>query len=140
LAHSLNGTERLEILHGQLNSDRREKFRFDWGNIVKTGLSTKDYISPTSFDFSDGKTFKMGTAAGAVSFLQINAPELTDRMLADFLSMDTSLSVTLHIKSIDQNKAIKNVKKTLSDIDKMKIDEQRKAVRSGYDMLRPDRV
>jgi hypothetical protein len=133
-ARSLTGLERLEVIHGQLHPDGMEKLRFDWKDRVKTGLSTKDYIAPTSFDFRDGRTFRMGEHYGAVSHLQILAPELTDRMLADFLDIDAPVTVTLHIKSIDQSEAIKAVKRKLSDLDAMKIAEQKKAVRAGYDM------
>jgi len=133
-AYPLNGIERLEILHKQFNSDSADKFKFEWKDIIKTGLSTKDYIAPTSFDFSDGKSFTMGGAIGAVSYLQILAPELTDRMLADFLDMDTVVAVNIHIQSIDQSEAIKMIKRKLSDLDKMRIDEQKKAVKAGYDM------
>jgi len=133
-ARSLTGTERLEVMHGQFHPDGTDKFRFDWRDIPRSGLSTKDYIAPTSFDFRDGRTFKIGEYYGAVSYLQILAPELTDRMLADFLDLDTAVTVTLHIRSIDQNEAIKTIKRKLSDLDKMKIEEQKKAVRSGYDM------
>jgi hypothetical protein len=133
-AHSLTGAERLEVMHGQFHPDGIEKFRFDWKDRVKSGLSTKDYIAPTSFDFRDGKTFRMGQHQGAASYLQILAPELTDRMLADFLDIDAPVTVTLHIQSIDQSSAIKMIKRKLSDLDKMKIEEQKKAVRAGYDM------
>lgn len=133
-ARPMNGRERLEILHGQFNPDGKEKFMFEWGDLPKTGLSTKDYIAPTSFDFRGGKTFRMGTTIGAVSFVQILAPELTDRMLADFLDLDNAITVNLHIQSIDQSQAIKNIKRKLTDLDKMRIEEQKKAVRSGYDM------
>lgn len=139
-ARALNGLERLEILHGQFHPDGLEKLRFDWRNIVKTGNSTKDFIAPSGFDFRDGRTFRMSGHYGAASFVQIIAPELTDRMLADFLDLDDAVTVNLHIQSIDQGEAIKNIKRKLSDLDKMRIEEQKKAVRSGYDMLRPDRV
>jgi len=130
----LNGMERLEVLHGVFHPDGNVKFRFNWKDIPRTGQSTKDFIAPTSFDFRDGKTFKMGEYYGAVSYLQILAPELTDRLLADFLDLDSAVTVTIHIKSIDQSEAIKTIKRKLSDLDKMKIEEQKKAVRSGYDM------
>jgi len=133
-AHPMNGMERLEILHGQLHPDGSEKLRFKWSDIPNTGLSTKDYIAPTSFDFRDGRTFRIGTHYGAASFLQILAPELTDRLLADFLDLNTEVTVNMHIQSIDQSEAIKAVKRKLSDLDSMKIAEQKKAVRSGYDM------
>ncbi|MDR0905510.1 MAG: conjugal transfer protein TraE, partial [Oscillospiraceae bacterium] len=133
-ARALTGLERLEIIHGQFHPDGAEKLRFAWRDIPQTGLSTKDYVAPTSFDFRDGKTFRMGTHFGSVSFVQILAPELTDRMLADFLDLDTALTVNMHIQSIDQTEAIKTVKRKLSDLDAMKIAEQKKAVRAGYDM------
>jgi hypothetical protein len=133
-ARSLDGKERLEVLFNMLHPDGTEKFRFDWKDRVKSGLSTKDYIAPTSFDFRDGKTFKMGDHYGAVSYLQILAPELNDRMLADFLDLESPITVTIHFRSIDQAAAIKSIKRKLSDLDKMKIEEQKKAVRAGYDM------
>jgi type IV secretory pathway VirB4 component len=141
-ARPLNGIERLEVLHGQLHPDGLDKLRFNWSDIPKTGLSTKDYIAPTSFDFTGGRSFRVGAHCGAVSFLQILAPELTDRLLADFLDLNTAVTVNMHIKSIDQTEAIKTVKRKLSDLDKMKVEEQKKAVRSGYDMdvLPPDLV
>ena len=133
-AHPLTGLERLELLHGQFHPDGKETLRFSWKDVAATGLSTKDHIAPTSFDFRDGRMFRIGQTFGAASFVQILAPELTDRMLADFLDLDTAVTVTLHIQSIDQSEAIKTIKRKLSDLDKMKIEEQKKAVRSGYDM------
>ena len=122
----LSGYERLKVLHDVFNMDSHEPFRFSFDMVARTGLSSKDFIAPTSFDFREGKCFKMGKTIGAVSFLQILAPELNDRMLADFLEMESNIAVNFHIRSIDQAKAIKSIK--------MKIEEQKKAVRSGYDM------
>ena len=130
----LSGYERLKVLHGVFNMDSNEPFRFSFDMVARTGLSSKDFIAPTSFDFREGKCFKMGKAIGAVSFLQILAPELNDRMLADFLEMDSNITVNFHIRTIDQAKAIKSIKMKITDLDKMKIEEQKKAVRSGYDM------
>jgi len=133
-AHPLSGAERLEILHGQLHPGGKEKFLFEWKDLAHAGLTTKDYIAPSGFDFRDGRSFRIGAHYGAVSFLQILAPELTDRMLADFIDLDSPVTVTLHVRSIDQSDAIKMVKRKLSDLEKMKIEEQKKAVRAGYDM------
>ena len=130
----LSGYERLKVLHDVFNMDTNEPFRFSFDMVARTGLSTKDFIAPTSFDFREGKCFKMGRTIGAVSFLQILAPELNDRMLADFLEMDSNITVNFHIRTIDQAKAIKSIKMKITDLDKMKIEEQKKAVRSGYDM------
>lgn len=141
-ARPISGLERLEVLHGQFHPDGQEKFRFDWKDIARTGAGTKDAVAPSGLDFRDGRTFRMGGHIGAVSFVQILAPELTDRMLADFLDLEDAVTVNLHIRSIDQSEAIKTIKRKLSDLDKMRIEEQKKAVRSGYDMdvLPPDLV
>ena len=133
-AYPLNGVERLQIMYETFNQDNKVPFRFSYDDVLCTGLNTKDYIAPSSFVFKNGKDFQMGDTIGAVSYLQILAPELTDKMLAEFLEMDCNLLVNLHIQSIDQMKAIKLVKAKVTDINRMKIEEQKKAVRSGYDM------
>jgi len=133
-AKPLNGKERLEIMHQMFHMDEQLDFRFSWDWLAPTGLSVKDFIAPSSFEFRTGKVFGMGKKIGAVSFLQILAPELNDRMLADFLDMESSLVVTMHVQSVDQTKAIKTVKRKITDLQKMTIEEQKKAVRSGYDM------
>lgn len=133
-ARALDGYERLAILHRMLHPAGEGKFRFAWDAIWQTGLSSKDFIAPDSFTFQNGQYFKIGQTYGAVSFLQILAPELTDRMLADFLDMENSMVVTLHVQSIDQGAAIKTIKRKLTDLDRMRIEEQKKAVRAGYDM------
>jgi len=133
-AEPLNGKQRLALMHGVLHMDEQLDFRFSWDWLAPTGLSVKDFIAPSSFEFRNGKEFGIGKKLGAVSFLQILAPELNDRMLADFLDMESSLIVTMHIQSVDQVKAIKTVKRKITDLQKMTIEEQKKAVRSGYDM------
>jgi len=133
-AESLNGVERLRLLHSIFHMDEPEPFRFSWNLLAPSGLSTKDFIAPSSFAFPNGRMFHMGRTHGAVSFVQILAPELNDRMLADFLDMESSLIVNLHIQSVDQVSAIKTIKRKITDLDRSKIEEQKKAVRAGYDM------
>jgi type IV secretory pathway VirB4 component len=132
-ARPMTGYERLEALHSVFHPER-EAFRFSWDWLVPSGLSTKDFIAPSSFRFGDGRMFRMGRKIGAVSFLEILAPELNDRILSDILDLETGIIVNLHIRSIDQSEAIKTIKRKITDLDKMKIEEQKKAVRSGYDM------
>ena len=133
-AYPLDGRERLQIMYETFNPEEKVPFRFSFDQVMRSGMGTKDFIAPTSFLFKNGKDFMMGNTIGAVSYLQILAPELTDRMLAEFLDMDRNLIVNLHIQSLDQMKAIKLVKSKVTDINRMKIEEQKKAVRSGYDM------
>lgn len=134
IAKTLNGKERLELMHKQFHMGDDEKFNFDWKYLVGSGLSVKDFIAPSSFAFPNGRRFQMGSLYGCMSFLSIDASDISDRMLADFLGMESSQIVTMHIRSVDQNEAIKTVKHTITELDRSKIEEQKKAVRAGYDM------
>ena len=135
IANTLNGYERLELMYKQLHmGDDKSKFRFDWSYLVQSGLSTKDFIAPSGFEFPTGRYFKVGDLYAAMSFLSVDASDISDRMLADFLGMESSQIVTMHIKSVDQNEAIKTIKHTITELDRSKIEEQKKAVRAGYDM------
>lgn len=139
---TLSGRQRLAVLYSQMHPGRADSFRFAWKDIVETGMGTKDFIAPDSFDFRQSRTFRMGQHWGAVSYLQILASELSDRLLAEILELDAEMTVTMHIRTVDQTKAIKTIKGKISDIDRMKVEEQKKAVRAGYDMeiLPPDLV
>ncbi len=90
------------------------------------GLSSKDFIAPTSFDFREGKCFKMGKTIGAVSFLQL-AQELNDRMLADFLEMDSNITRSIFISGrLTRRRQSRASRSKITDLDKMKIEEQKR--------------
>ena len=130
-AESLTGIERLKVLHDIFNPDKFFSFSY---KDLKPRESTKSVIAPDSFNFIPSRYFKFGNHIGAVSHIQILASELSDRMLAEFLDIDDNINISFHIKAIEQTEAIKMVKRKNTDIDRMKIEENKKAVRSGYDM------
>ena len=130
----LNGKDRLQLMHAMFHMGDNDRFYFDWSWLAGSGLSVKDFIAPTSFSFPGGRSFTMGSLHGAMSYLQITASDLSDQLLKDFLDMETSEIVTMHIQSVDQTAAIKQIKHTITELDRSKIEEQKKAVRAGYDM------
>ena len=134
VAKVLNGKDRLQLMHAMFHMGDNDRFYFDWNWLAGSGLSVKDFIAPTSFSFPGSKTFTMGSLHGAMSYLQITASDLSDQLLKDFLDMETSEIVTMHIQSVDQTAAIKQIKHTITELDRSKIEEQKKAVRAGYDM------
>ena len=134
LAQPLNGAQRLKLMHDMFHMDGPSRFCFDWKDLAPSGLTVKDAIAPTAFAFKTSRTFQMGGIFGAVSFLSITASDLSDQLLKDLLDMDSSQIVTMHIQSVDQNRAIKTVKRTITELDRSKIEEQKKAIRAGYDM------
>ena len=133
LAKVLDGREWLELLHGILHPDG-ERFSFDWDWLPPSGLHVKDFIAPSSFRFGAARRFQMGAKYCAASFLQITAPEMDDRILAELMDTDSDLLLSIHVRSMDQNEAIKTVKRKITDIDSMKIDAQKRAAREGFDM------
>lgn len=134
LAQPLNGAQRLKLMHDMFHMDGPSRFCFDWKDLAPSGLTVKDAIAPTAFAFKTSRTFQMGGIFGAASFLSITASDLSDQLLKDLLDMDSSQIVTMHIQSVDQNRAIKTVKRTITELDRSKIEEQKKAIRAGYDM------
>lgn len=130
----MDGKARLKLLHDMLHIERQEPFSFTWKKLKESGLDTKDVIAPSGFNFSNYRTFQIGKTKSTVCYLKLTASELSDKMLADFLDMDCPITINFHIRSVDQVEAIKDIKRKLSDIDKMKIEEQKKAVKAGYDM------
>lgn len=111
-----------------------EPFRFSFKDLAESGKSVKDYIAPPGFDFRYPNRFKSGNMYGCVSYLDIIAPKFTDELIKQLLDIDANLTISMHMQTEDPVKAIKKLKAVISNIQKMKIEEQKKAVRSGYDM------
>lgn len=131
-ATALNGEERLKSLHKSLNPFSDDEFLFDWKYRAATGLSTKDFIVPPSMKFRK-RNFDIGNAKGRVTVMQILAGELSDRILNELFESDELFCVNIHVKPYDQTEALKFIRLKLTAVEAMKIDEQKKAARSGYD-------
>ena len=133
-ARGLNGEERLKLLHEFYHQDSLEPFRFSFKELSESGKSVKDYIAPLGFDFRYPSRFKAGHMYGSVHYVDISAPQMTDEFLKNLLDLDENITISLHFQTMEAVKAIKMLKGKLSNVQKMKIEEQKKAVRSGYDM------
>lgn len=139
----LTGFERSKVMWKFLNPASKDRFLFNWDAVVKTGLSTKDFIAPSSFNFKDGDIthyFRMGDRWGAVSFIHITASDLPDVVLDELLGLPNNICVSVHVDTLDREKAVKNVHDQISRLQQMKVRLQQNAVQGGYDMdiLPPD--
>lgn len=135
-SEELNGIERLSITNYLLNGNTEHYLELeDLTAEQLQGGTTKDLIAPKNIQFGKfNDEFKVNNKFGATLHLQIQATELSDRVLADFLDLDLEMLVSMHIRSLGQQQAVKMVKTKASDLDSIKIEEQKKALRSGYDM------
>ena len=104
-----------------------EPFRFSFKELAESGKSVKDYIAPPGFDFRYPSRFKTGKMYGSVHYLDIIAPRFNDELLKKLLDIDDNLTITMHMQTMDPVKAIKMLKGALTNIQKMKIEEQKKA-------------
>ena len=59
--------------------------KFSYDDMPCTGLNTKGLYCTIQLRSKMERIFQMGDTIGAVSYLQILAPELTDKMLSEFL-------------------------------------------------------
>ena len=139
-AHGVDGKERLRILYEYFNQGTMKPFRFSFEDLFDSGNSVKDYIAPSGFDFRYPGRFKSGTMYGRSCYLDMVAAKFTDEIIHDILEIDDNFSISMHLQNMGAAEAIKMIKANLSDVQKNKIDEQKRAVRTGYDMdiLPPD--
>lgn len=133
-ARAMDGKERLRLLHEFYHQDNLEPFRFSFKELSESGKSVKDYVAPSGFDFRFPSRLKSGRTYGSIHYLDIIAPQMNDELLKRLLDIDANITVSMHMQTMDPVRAIKMLKGALSNIQKMKIEEQKKAVRSGYDM------
>lgn len=66
-------------------------------------------------------------------YLQEYPAELSDTFLYELLEIPREMVVTLHINPLDQDEAFDLVKTKLAFMEQQKVDEQKKALQSGYD-------
>lgn len=132
-ARVLSGKERLELLHRFFHMDHSEEFHFEWNWLEESGLQTQDFIAPSTFDFQD-KYFKVGSKYCAASQIKIEASTLDDKVLKSMLELTSSMMVSIHVRAVNRADAIMEMRHLKTELDSHKIDEQKRAVQSGYDM------
>lgn len=138
--HVLTGYERLELLFRIFHPASKEKLMWNWDMPVKTGLSSKDFIAPSSFSFKSGpdlnatRYFRVGDRVGAVSYLQVFASDMEDRIIADVMNLGSNVWISIHSDAMSRKEALDYAKGNVTDIQAMIITNQKNAVRSGYDM------
>lgn len=138
--HVLTGYERLELLFRIFHPATKEKLMWNWDMPVKTGLSSKDFIAPSSFSFKSGpdlnatRYFRVGDRVGAVSYLQVFASDMEDRIIADVMNLGSNVWISIHSDAMSRKEALDYAKDNITDIQAMVITNQKNAVRSGFDM------
>ncbi|MCR4597823.1 MAG: conjugal transfer protein TraE [Acetatifactor sp.] len=128
---TLSGAERMDVLRNYYDQGAAEADPYNFGSKKRT---VRDYLAPKKMDFRTPGAFKSGSTYGCVKYLDVIAPKMSDDVMRSILQIDASLCVSVHFQTIEPMKAIRMLKHSLSEIQKSKIEEQKKAVRGGWDM------
>ena len=127
----LSTTERLAYYHDKFRKGREGEFNIDYDFIKAQGISSLDYIAPSSMVFHK-KDFEIENEHYRVLYLNNLPASLSDEFLFELCDNDFPVTVSLNIKPVAQDKGLKIVKKQLTGIEKDKIDAERRAIKAGY--------
>lgn len=127
--HSFSGLERLEQIHSIFYPE--EKFTFQYNYLLESSLTTKSFVAPLSFDFTDKKTFSFGDYIGQVMFLRELPAELSDQLISELSDLPIDMNISMHIKSVDQAKALEYVRRQIAFMEMEATGKQDQAVQKG---------
>ncbi|MEG2813142.1 MAG: PrgI family protein, partial [Oscillospiraceae bacterium] len=127
----LTTDERLSLLHDKFRVGREGDFKVDYEFLKTQGLSSKDYIAPSSFHF-DKSHFNIEDNFYRCVFVSNIPASLSDEFLADLVNVDFPIITTLNIQPVAQEKALKIVRHQLTGMEANKIEAEKKAVKAGY--------
>lgn len=124
--YPLSTQERLATLYSIYNQDSDYRFAtgvfnntdvFDLEYIEKCGLSVKDVIGPSSFDWGNGDTFKMGDTYAYGMFLEKVPSQLSTNFLEELSDIQCNMLISVTHNRINSEEAVKLVKNKLSSIE-----------------------
>lgn len=126
----MNGKERLEQIYTIFRPSG--KFFFDYEKVNET-FTTKDAIAPTAFDFTKKNSFEIDDRFCRVLYLQNYSTEMSDRFINDLTKVEHNLVISFHMKSVTRGEEIPMIKTNIAGMEMQKMDEQKKALKEGYD-------
>ena len=134
----MSGRERLEHMNSILNPS--EPLRFDYDDLIGTGLTTKDFVAPYYFDFRpDSKQtyFEFGDYFGQVLMIKKFPTDLNDRLLNKLLEIPCNTTVAIHTNSMDNSTALNMIQTKIAFMEQDIVNRQQKLLQQGND---PDMI
>lgn len=134
----LDTLERLEVYHdiyrpswiGEFNRENRINYK----EFVYKNYSLKDYICPDGLSFKDSDKFQMGDRIYQCLLINNFPALLDDQMIGEISELNIDLILTISIRPYNTNDATTMLKRQITDMEKDKIEQQKKALKNGYDM------
>lgn len=125
--------ERLKCLHDILNIGNEENLThdIDFNELIKSGLSVKDVISPAGFCFNT-RNFRIGDKWAQTLFIKDLPSQLSTDFMADLAGLPFNLTASFNIYPVATDEAIKLVKNRAMIIRGNVIKAQKDASEAGY--------
>lgn len=131
---TVSGAERLEYMNSILNP--AEPLKFDYTELIGTGLSTKDFITPYCFDFKpDNKQihFEMGDFYAQVLMIKKLPSDMSDKLLNALSEIPCNTTINIHTNSMDNSEAVNMVNTKIAFMEQDKANRQSKLLQQGND-------
>lgn len=128
----LSTKERLELMHDFYRPGHEGEFNIDLPTLRRQGITTKDVIAPDSIEFKRNY-FRMGEKYGRAMFVSKLPTFLTDKFISELADFSFNMITTINIRSVAPDEALKRVKRQITGMEQDKIEQQKKASKSGYD-------
>lgn len=132
----LDGSERLLALNSILRPGKALHFDFDRDLSPVSNLCTKDFVAPMSLDFRPGgesTLYRSDDAYCQTLVVRSISTPLSDRVVSMLVDLSIPINVSWFATPIEKAKAVSDVRAKAALIDKEVIDNQKQAVKQGYD-------
>ena len=132
----LKGVERLQVVNSILRPKTRLEFDFDRDLSPWSSLTTKDFVAPMGLDFrpqGESTLYRSDDKWCQVLVMRNFSSPLSDRVVSSLVDLPLPIDVSWYVSPIDKAKASRDLKVKAALIDKEVIDNQKQAVKSGYD-------
>lgn len=131
--HMMTTTERLELIHDKMRSGKEGTFHIDYDFLERSGLSSKDYVAPTSFSCMDKKDyFKIDNDFYRTMYISNMPTSLTTDFIEEMSDVDFPVMITVCVQPIAPDKALKLVGRNYAGMEKDVLKYEKAAAKAGY--------
>lgn len=125
----LSGESRVNHLADMLRGENHLPFTYQ--DLVRSGQTTKHFISPTSLSFKHKNHIGMDDKLLQIVYVRDYGMELGDKFLRELMQSDLEVMISLHAKGSAKSEAMTKIRTKKTLMESQKIGEQQKMARSG---------
>ncbi|MEG3312208.1 AAA family ATPase [Streptococcus parasuis] len=125
----LSGESRVNHLANMLRGENHLPFTYQ--DLVRSGQTTKHFISPTSLSFKHKNHIGMDDKLLQIVYVRDYGMELGDKFLRELMQSDLEVMISLHAKGSAKSEAMTKLRTKKTLMESQKIGEQQKMARSG---------